>query len=86
MLRLLLPFLVIVAMLSGVTACKSKPTAAMLQAQKVKDFRERQRVEAIKAYKLLIDKYPDSEYAPQAKERLGTLGPMPAATTAPKKK
>ena len=85
MLRLLLPFLVAVALLSGATACKPKPTAAQLQAKRVKDFREKQRIEAIKAYKTLVDKYPDSEYAPKAKERMGTLGPLPAATPAVKR-
>ncbi len=83
--RLFLPLLVAVAILGGMTACKPKPTAAQLQAEKVKQFRERQRVEAIKAYKALVDKYPDSEFAPKAKERLGSLGPLPAATAAPKK-
>ena len=85
MLRLLLPFLVIATMLTGVTACKPKPTAAQQQALKVKQFRERQRIEAIKAYKALVDKYPDSEYAPKAKERLNELGPLPAATPGTKK-
>ena len=69
----------------GGTACEKKMTQAELMAEKKKEFRVRQKQEAIKAYKALADKYPDSEFAPKAKERLQQLGPL-TATPAPKKK
>jgi hypothetical protein len=85
MLRHLLPvFLAAVFALGGV-ACSKKKTSAEMQADKVNAFRERQRGEAIKAYTALTTKYPDSEYAAKAQERLTALGPPPA-TPAPKKK
>ena len=55
-------------------ACKKKPVTENL-AERAKVFRERQRNEAIKAYSALIDKYPESPYTEQAKERLQQLGP-----------
>ena len=54
-------------------------------AEKKKEFRVKQKQVAIKAYKDLVDKYPDSEFAPKAKEKLQKLGP-PTATPAAKKK
>jgi len=73
------------ALATGATACKHKKTKAEEQAEKVKEFRVRQKNMAIKAYQDLSTKYPDSEFAPKAKERLQQLGP-PTATPAPKKK
>jgi outer membrane protein assembly factor BamD (BamD/ComL family) len=78
--------LISAAFLTGVTACKKKETAAERQARVVQTFRNKQKIEAIKAYTALVEKYPDSEFAPKAKERLGVLGPLPAATPAAKKK
>lgn len=69
----------------GGTACKSKKTQAELTAEKVKQFRVRQKQMAAKAYKDLAEKYPDSEFAAEARQRLEALGPI-AATPAPKKK
>jgi hypothetical protein len=82
--RTLLP-LCLAAVLCGTAACDKKKNAAELQAEKQKAFKERQRGEAIKAYTALVTKFPDSEYAAKAKERLAALGPPPA-TPAPKKK
>lgn len=65
------------------TACKGKKTQAELQAEKVKEFRVRQKQMAAKAYKDLAEKYPDSEFAAEAQQRLQGLGPI--ATPAPKK-
>lgn len=73
------------ALLTGATACKKKKTTAEMQAEKVKAFRDKQKIEAIKSYTALVTKYPDSEFAPKAQERLNVLGPLPAATPAPKK-
>lgn len=69
----------------GTTGCKKKKTSAELQAEKVDAFRQKQKVEAIKSYTALVTKYPDSEFAPKAQERLNALGPLPAGTPAPKK-
>ena len=73
------------ALCLGGAACKKKMTQAELQAEKRKEFRVKQKQVAIKAYKDLVDKYPESEFAPKAKEKLQQLGPL-TATPAPKKK
>ena len=68
------------------TACTKKKTAAELQKDKVDAFRKKQKVEAIKAYTELVNKYPTSEHVAEAKEKLRVLGPMPATPTPAKKK
>ena len=73
------------ALCLGGPACEKKKTQAELMAEKKKEFRVKQKQVAIKAYKDLVDKYPDSEFAPKAKEKLQQLGPL-TATPAPKKK
>jgi outer membrane protein assembly factor BamD (BamD/ComL family) len=72
-------------LLTGFTACKKKETAAEKQARTVKEFQQKQKIKAIERYTDLVTKYPDSEFAPQAQARLKELGPLPAATPAPKK-
>ena len=71
------------AVLTGLTACKPK-VPAQTQATRVQAFQNRQKIEAIKTYNALVTKYPDSEWAAQAQERLKVLGPLPAATPAKK--
>jgi hypothetical protein len=83
MLRILFAFAVPTLLLIGFSGCKKEQSAAEKQAAKVEAFKIRQKGEAIKTYTALVEKYPDSEFAPKAKERLGALGPMPTAT--PKK-
>lgn len=73
------------ALCLGSTGCKNKKTQAELQGEKTREFRAKQKQTAIKAYTDLAAKYPDSEFAEQAKTRLQTLGPL-TATPAPKKK
>ena len=81
-----LPFLLALACLLGVTACgEQKKTAAEVQKAKVDAFRKHQKIEAIKAYTDLINKFPASEHVADAKERLKVLGPMPATPTPAKK-
>jgi len=82
MIRTIALVLLAAVLTAGATGCKKKKTAAELQEEKVNAFRARQKNEAIKAYTALVTKYPDSEYAPKAKERLNVLGPLPAATPA----
>jgi outer membrane protein assembly factor BamD (BamD/ComL family) len=84
MLRILFAFAVSTLLLTGFSGCKKTQSAAEVQLAKKKAFQDRQKVEAIKTYTALVEKYPDSEFAAKAKERLGVLGPMPTAT--PKKK
>jgi outer membrane protein assembly factor BamD (BamD/ComL family) len=80
-----LPLLLLLAALLSITACTKKKTAAELQQAKVDAYRKHQKIEAIKAYTDLVNKFPDSEHVAEAKERLKTLGPLPA-TPAPAKK
>ena len=77
--------ILLAALLAGGAACSKKETAAQQQAAKLQAFRTKQKGEAIKAYTELTTKFPDSEFALKAQERLTALGPMPA-TPAPKKK
>ena len=68
-------------------ACEKKKTAAELQAAEQKAFRDAQKIKAQEAYQTIVTKFPDSEFAPKAQERLNVLGPPPPpATPAPKKK
>jgi hypothetical protein len=86
LLRKTLPLLLALAILPGMTSCEKKKTAAELQAEKVTAFRKRQKVEAIKAYTELVNKYPTSDHATEAKDRLKALGPLPGTPTPTKKK
>lgn len=85
MFRHLLPVCLAALFAVGAAGCTKKKTSAELEAEKVAAFRERQRGKAIQAYTDLTTKYPDSEFAAKAQERLTALGPPPA-TPAPKKK
>jgi hypothetical protein len=77
--------LLVLASLAGFAGCEKKKTAAEIQAGKVAAFRKHQKIEAIKAYTELVNKFPDSEHVAEARERLKALGPMPA-TPIPAKK
>jgi hypothetical protein len=57
-------------------ACgKKTDDAAARQAKLNAKKKQEQRVKAIKAYRDLVTKYPNSTYAPQAQERLNQLAP-----------
>jgi len=71
--------------LTGATACDKKPNPAQVKAAREQAFRNKQKIEAIKTYTALVTKYPESEFAPKAQDRLNVLGPLPAATPAKKK-
>ena len=86
MIRTIALVLLAAVLTAGTTGCKKKKTSAEMQAEKVAAFRQKQKVEAIKSYTALVTKYPDSEFAPKAQERLNVLGPLPAATPAAAKK
>ncbi|MEI9897754.1 MAG: hypothetical protein WDN28_28835 [Chthoniobacter sp.] len=80
-----LPLFLALAGLLSITACAKKKTAAEVQKEKVDAFRKHQKIEAIKAYTDLVNKFPDSEHVAEAKERLKVLGPLPATPTPAKK-
>jgi outer membrane protein assembly factor BamD (BamD/ComL family) len=62
--------------------CDQKKTHAEETAEKVKVFRKKQMDKAIESYKELVTKYPDSEFAPEAKARLEKLRPAGSPTPA----
>jgi predicted Zn-dependent protease len=58
------------------TGCEQKKTQAQLNAEKDKLAKEERKKQAVKFYQELVEKYPDSEYAAQAKARLQAIGPV----------
>lgn len=60
----------------GGVACKKDKKST--EAEKVAKFRAEQKKKAVNAYQELVKKYPDSQYADKAKERLKAIGPTPA--------
>lgn len=82
MLNKILPILLAVVFAFGAAACKGKKTAAEVQAEKEKTWRTEQRTKAIKYYSEITEKFPDSQYAPKAKERLNAMGAQPAPAAA----
>ena len=61
------------AFLFGASACKKQtvdPAAAAAAKAKAQ-----QKEQALKSYRELVKKYPDSEYAEKAKERIRALAP-----------
>lgn len=77
----LVPLLLAAALCIGGSACKGNVTTAEKKAEEIRKFRERQKNLARKCYQSITTKYPDSEFATQAGERLQQLGPP----TTPKK-
>jgi hypothetical protein len=76
--------LLTIAFLAGGTACKGKKTAAEMKAEQDKAWRETQKRKAQEYYAELVEKFPDTDYATQAKERLGVIGtPPPKAAQKP---
>ena len=72
MLKKFVLLLLAAAMSFGATACKKKPKDNT--EEKKKAFQAEQRKKAIDNYQKLVQKYPDSEWAPKAQQRLQTLG------------
>ena len=58
------------------TGCEQKKSAAELKAAQDKLKKEEKRQRAAKYYEELITKFPDSEFADEAKKRLQALGPV----------
>jgi Flp pilus assembly protein TadD len=76
MLKRYAPLVLAAVLCATGAACSKEQTSAEKQAEKVKAFRVRQKQQAFKAYSDLVEKYPDSEYAAKAKERLQQMGPV----------
>lgn len=71
------------AMLGGPIGCKKKPTSAEVDQAKEQAERDKAKAQAAKYYQEITEKYPDSEFAAKARERLSAIGPV--ATPAAKK-
>jgi outer membrane protein assembly factor BamD (BamD/ComL family) len=56
--------------------CDGKKTAAEANAEQLKAERAKRKIQAAKYYNELVEKYPDSPYASQARERLQAIGPV----------
>ena len=72
--------IVVAALAMGLASCKKKPSD--LKAAAEAKWRAEQKQKAIKNYQEIVKKYPDSEFAAKAQERLKAIGP--AATPAKK--
>ena len=83
MLRNIFALLLLASFGSSLVGCKKEKTQAEQQAEKVKVFRDRQKKAAARAYQDIVEKYPDSPYAEQAKQKVEALGGVGAPT--PKK-
>jgi hypothetical protein len=68
------------AVAAGAVSCKKSTTPPAAEAEA--RFRAEQKAKALKSYQDLVKKYPDSEYAAKAKERIRAL--TPPATPAKK--
>jgi len=68
-------FAVLFTVVLAVTATSCKPKKKDMSAELDAKFRAEQKVRLIKNYQDLVKKYPESEYAPKAKERLAALQP-----------
>ena len=71
---------ILLALGCGLLAPACKKTEAENLAEKNRQFQEQQRKRAIENYQQIIRKYPESEYAAKAQERLRALnaGERPA--------
>lgn len=69
-------FLLAAVVAFGSAACSKQKTQAQLNAEREKVWREQQRQKAVRYYTELVEKYPDSPFTEQAKERLEQLGPV----------
>ncbi len=72
---------------SSLGACSGKKTTAEQNAEKVKAFQQTQLAKSAKYYQEIVDTFPDSPFAAQAKEKLKSIGPVATPKPAtPKKK
>ena len=73
------------ALCLGATGCgSSKQTEAQQNAELEKKWRDQQAQKAVKYYKELVEKFPDTPQANDAKDRLQALGVPEGQTTAQK--
>lgn len=83
MLKKLFVALLSTALCFGAAGCKKKMNAAEAKAAAEGKKREEKRQRAAKYFQEIAAKYPDSEFASKARERLSSIGPV--ATPAAKK-
>lgn len=69
----------------AISATSCKPEKKDVSAEFDAKYKAERKAALVKTYQDLVKKYPDSEYAPKAKERLAALGPV-GPTPAAKKK
>jgi outer membrane protein assembly factor BamD (BamD/ComL family) len=86
MFRLIQLTLLALCFLFAAPACTKKKTAAEETAARNEAFKEGQKLKAAKAYQELVENYPDSPFAAQAKERLDQMGPIATPKPTPAKK
>ena len=72
------------AVMMAAAACKKDKTAAQANAEKIEAWKAQQKVRAVRSYQEILDNYPDSPFAAQARERIQAIGPV--ATPPPAKK
>lgn len=66
-------------LLLSLAACEQKKSAAELKTEAEQRVRADKLVKARKYYNELVQKYPDSPYAEQARQKLQAMGPAPVA-------
>lgn len=64
---------IIIAALGSTPGCGKKGPPPTTDRYADPAFKAAQREKAVKAYEELLEKYPDSEFAPRAKQRLEVL-------------
>lgn len=73
MVQRIVSFIVAGVVVLGAVSCKKSQKD--LAAEKQAKFRAEQKARALKNYQDLVKKYPESEYAEKAKERIRALTP-----------
>ncbi|HEV7402246.1 MAG TPA: tetratricopeptide repeat protein [Chthoniobacteraceae bacterium] len=81
------PLLLAALVCLATAGCEKPKSAAELKKEQDKAKMEDRRQRAAKYYEELVTKFPDSEFAEDAKKRLQALGPVgtPGAKATPKK-
>jgi outer membrane protein assembly factor BamD (BamD/ComL family) len=80
------PLILALAVAFASAGCEQKKTAAQEKVELDKLKKEERKQKAAKFYEDLVKKFPDSEFAEQAKKRLQALGPVgtPGGKATPK--
>ncbi len=65
---------IVILACAAATSCEEKKTAAQLHAEKELAWRADKKQRATKAYQQIVQKYPDSPFAAEARKRLDATG------------